>query len=186
MTHARCIITAGLVLALATPCALSVAPTVAMASPEDDLSAASAKLDSLGATLSSLQDQLSSATSELEQTGYDIANTEQQISDTQTQLDEKRQELGARMKSSYKSGSSSALDLILSSASFEELSSNIYYLDKVSEADAAAISEVQSLSNQLEQQKSELEQNQREYIASTSARSKWSGLLITNICCCGH
>ncbi|MCI1667665.1 MAG: hypothetical protein LKI31_06580, partial [Olsenella sp.] len=93
MTHARCIVTAGLVLALATPCALSVAPTVAMASPQDDLSAASAKLDSLGATLSSLQDQLSTATSELEQTGYDIANTEQQISDTQTQLDGKRQEL---------------------------------------------------------------------------------------------
>ena len=149
MTHARCIITAGLVLALATPCALTVAPTVAMASPEDDLSAASAKLDSLGSTLSSLQDQLSSATSELEQTTYSIADTEQQISDTQTQLDEKRQELGTRMKSSYKSGSSSALDLILSSASFEELSSNIYYLDKVSEADAAAISEVQSLSNLL-------------------------------------
>lgn len=160
MTHARCIITAGLVLALATPCALTVAPTVAMASPEDDLSAASAKLDSLGSTLSSLQDQLSSATSELEQTTYSIADTEQQISDTQTQLDEKRQELGARMKSSYKSGSSSALDLILSSASFEELSSNIYYLDKVSESDAAAISEVQALSNQLEQQKSDLEQQQ--------------------------
>jgi cell wall-associated NlpC family hydrolase len=160
MTHARCIVTAGLVLALATPCALSVAPTVAMASPQDDLSAASAKLDSLGATLSSLQDQLSTATSELEQTGYDIANTEQQISDTQTQLDGKRQELGSRMKSSYKSGASGALDLILSSASFEELSSNIYYLDKVSEADAEAISEVQSLSSQLEQQKTELEQQQ--------------------------
>lgn len=169
MTHARCIITAGLVLALATPCALTVAPTVAMASPEDDLSAASAKLDSLGSTLSSLQDQLSSATSELEQTTYNIANTEQQISDTQTQLDEKRQELGARMKSSYKSGSSSALDLILSSASFEELSSNIYYLDKVSEADAAAISEVQALSNQLEQQKSDLEQQQADQQAQVDS-----------------
>lgn len=169
MTHARCIITAGLVLALATPCALTVAPTVAMASPEDDLSAASAKLDSLGSTLSSLQDQLSSATSELEQTTYSIADTEQQISDTQTQLDEKRQELGTRMKSSYKSGSSSALDLILSSASFEELSSNIYYLDKVSEADAAAISEVQSLSNQLEQQKSDLEQQQADQQAQVDS-----------------
>lgn len=169
MTHARCIITAGLVLALATPCALTVAPTVAMASPENDLSAASAKLDSLGSTLSSLQDQLSSATSELEQTTFSIADTEQQISDTQTQLDEKRQELGTRMKSSYKSGSSSALDLILSSASFEELSSNIYYLDKVSEADAAAISEVQALSNQLEQQKSDLEQQQADQQAQVDS-----------------
>lgn len=169
MTHARCIITAGLVLALATPCALTVAPTVAMASPEDDLSAASAKLDSLGSTLSSLQDQLSSATSELEQTTFSIADTEQQISDTQTQLDEKRQELGTRMKSSYKSGSSSALDLILSSASFEELSSNIYYLDKVSEADASAISEVQALSNQLEQQKSDLEQQQADQQAQVDS-----------------
>lgn len=160
MTHARCIVTAGLVLALATPCALSVAPAVAMATPQDDLSAASAKLESLGAALSSLQDQLASATSELEQTTYNIAATEQQISDTQAQLDEKRQDLGVRMKSSYKSGSSGALDLILSSASFEELSSNIYYLDKISESDAAAIAEVQSLSDQLEQQRADLEQQQ--------------------------
>lgn len=169
MTHARCIITAGLVFALATPCALSVAPTIAMASPEDDLSAASAKLDSLGSTLSSLQDQLSSATSELEQTTYSIADTEQKISETQTQLDEKRQELGARMKSSYKSGSASALDLILSSSSFEELSSNIYYLDKVSESDAAAIAEVQTLSNQLEQQKADLEQQQADQQAQVDS-----------------
>ncbi len=157
MTHARRIVTAGLVLALATPCTLSLAPTIAMASPQDDLAAASAKLDSLGTALSSLQEQLSSATSELEQTGYEIANTEQQISDTQTQLDEKRQELGTRMKSSYKSGPSNALDLILSSASFEELSSNIYYLDKITDNDRRLIEDVERLKGELEEHQAELE-----------------------------
>ena len=73
------------------------------------------------------------------------------------------------MKSSYKSGSSSALDLILSSASFEELSSNIYYLDKVSEADAEAISEVQDLANQLAEQQSQLQAQQDEQEAKIEA-----------------
>ncbi len=39
------------------------------------------------------------------------------------------------MSSNYKAGPAGALEMILSSASFEELTSNIYYLDKISESD---------------------------------------------------
>ncbi|MEE8674355.1 NlpC/P60 family protein [Tractidigestivibacter scatoligenes] len=136
---------------------------------QSQLEEARQRLESVGNTLSSLQDELMNAQVDLENIRYQVEQTTQQISDTQTQLDEKRQELGARMKSSYKSGSSSALDLILSSASFEELSSNIYYLDKVSEADAEAISEVQDLANQLAEQQSQLQAQQDEQEAKIEA-----------------
>jgi len=136
---------------------------------QSQLEEARQRLESVGNTLSSLQDELMDAQVDLENIRYQVEQTTQQISDTQTQLDEKRQDLGARMKSSYKSGASSALDLILSSASFEELSSNIYYLDKVSEADAEAISEVQDLANQLAEQQSQLQAQQDEQEAKIEA-----------------
>jgi hypothetical protein len=47
--------------------------------------------------------------------------------------------------------------MILSSATFEELTSNIYYLDKVSESDRQMIDEVRTLKAQLEDEKSALE-----------------------------
>ena len=49
------------------------------------------------------------------------------------------------MSSAYKTGNQSILDLILSSSSFEELTSNIYYLDKVTEADKAMIEEIKTM-----------------------------------------
>ena len=61
------------------------------------------------------------------------------------------------MSSAYKAGSSSTLDLLLSSATIEELTSNIYYLDKVSESDRDMIDEVKTLKAELEQQKADLE-----------------------------
>ncbi len=147
---------------------------IAKAEPSSDelqaqLEEARKRLESVGDTLSSLQDELMDAQVDLEDIRYEVEQTTQRISDTQTQLDEKRQELGSRMKSSYKSGASSALDLILSSASFEELSSNIYYLDKVSEADAEAISEVQDLANQLTEQQSQLQAQEDEQEAKIEA-----------------
>ena len=136
---------------------------------QSQLEEARQRLESVGNTLSSLQDELMDAQVDLENIRYEVEQTTQRISDTQTQLDGKRQELGSRMKSSYKSGASSALDLILSSASFEELSSNIYYLDKVSEADAEAISEVQDLANQLAEQQSQLQAQEDEQEAKIEA-----------------
>ena len=62
------------------------------------------------------------------------------------------------MSSAYKAGSTSTLDLLLSSASFEELTSNIYYLDEdFSESDRAMIDEIRALKAELEQERAELE-----------------------------
>ncbi len=62
---------------------------------------------------------------------------------------EKRKQLGARMSSNYKAGPQGALELLLSSASFEELTSNIYYLDKISESDKKMIADVKALRDSL-------------------------------------
>ena len=116
----------------------------------------------MGNRLSSLQDTLSAASEALETTRSLVTETQEKIDETTAQLDAKRQTLSGRMRSSYKSGADSTLDLILGSTSVEELVNRIYYLDKVNDSDAAAIDEVRALTQQLEQQKSDLESQQSE------------------------
>ena len=66
------------------------------------------------------------------------------------------------MSASYKAGPLSTLDLLLSSATFDEFTSNIYYLDKVTESDREMIDEVRQLKAELETQKAELETQKAE------------------------
>lgn len=162
MTIRHRVVSAGLVALLAAgPAVVALAPSgVAMADPQSDLDQAAAQLDALGAELAGYQEQLAAATTTLEGTDVEIADKQAQIEQTSQQLEQKRSELGANMSSSYKSGSEGLLEFILGSTSAEELVSRIYYLDKVSEQQAANIQEVQSLASQLEQEMAELEERQ--------------------------
>lgn len=137
---------------------------------------AQAQLDDIANQVSSLNEQMSSTVSQIEEVNgqieqkqADIDSKQAEIDSKQGEIDQKQQEvaqkqkkLGNRMASAYKSGAQTALDLILASTSFEELTSNIYYLDKISEADKAMIDEVKTLKAQLEQEKQELEAQKAE------------------------
>ena len=157
------VISAGLALALTGTCALAALPvTPAIADPADDLSAAAAQLESLGAELATMQSQLQEATDSLESTGVAITDKQTQIDETTTQLGDLKSQLGDGMRLTYKQGSQSVIDVVLGSTSVEDLVSRVYYLDKVNESDANAIDEVRSLTEQLQQQMSDLESQQSE------------------------
>ena len=144
---------------------------------------AQAELEALGeevaeaaGQLSQTQAQVGDLTQQVNQKQSEIEDKQDQIEDKQDQIDQKQSEiedkqdqieqrqeqLGERMSSSYKAGPTSTLDLLLSSATFEELTSNIYYLDKVSEADREMIDTVKTLKAELEQDKAELEEQKSE------------------------
>ena len=92
----------------------------------------------------------------------ELPGYQKEISEKETQITEKRKALGARMSSNYKAGPAGALEMILSSASFEELTSNIYYLDKISESDQKMIEEVKNLKAALESDKAALQSEKTE------------------------
>lgn len=119
--------------------------------------------------LSQTQNQISEVSQQIEQKQEDIEDKQDEIDSTQRQIEAKQATLGERMSAAYKSGPSSTLDLILSSASFDELTSNIYYLDKISEADQNMIEEVKDLKSSLETQKAELETEKTELEAQKSS-----------------
>ena len=146
---------------------LGLLPHTAFATPsssdlQSQLDEARTKLEDMGNNLTSMQADLATAEETLENTKTQIMDTQDQIATTQADLDQKRSELSDNMRSSYKSGASSTLDFILGATSAEDLVSRIYYMDKVSDSQAAAIEDVKQLGEQLAEQETQLEEQQAE------------------------
>ena len=134
-----------------------------------DYDAAQKLLDEISNEVSSMQASLNDTNSQIGAISDQIADKQNQIdakqkeiSEKEAQIAEKRKELGARMSNNYKAGPAGALEMILSSASFEELTSNIYYLDKISESDQKMIEEVKNLKAALESDKAALQSEKTE------------------------
>ena len=132
------------------------------------LDQARADLESMGDQLATLQNALSTMSEALEATRSQVTETQEKIDATSAELAQKRGVLSDRMRSAYKGGSETALDVILGSTSVEDLVSRVYYLDKVNDSDANAIDEVRSLTEQLQQQMSDLENQQSEQEAQAA------------------
>lgn len=136
-------------LGLMTPTALAV--------PQSDLDSAADQLSTYGAELSSLQDDLAKKTGELEKTSYKIGEKQAAIEQTKEELVEAKGVLGARMRSSYKSGAVSLLGVLLGADSIDDVISRVYYMDKIASNDADAIRQVRELEERLSDEVSDLE-----------------------------
>ena len=142
---------------VATTCMLAV-PYKAQAVPtQDDLAAAQARIDELGNQLITYQGELDEAEAALVQTDNDIAATQLQIEQTREELAAARITLARRMRSGYKTGAVSFLDVLFSSTSLEDFANRIYYMDKVNEQDAETIGRINELEQQLEDEMATLE-----------------------------
>lgn len=149
--------------ALARPSA-SQSTLDALADAQAQLDAAQAELDRLGDEYEKLAAQLSETMGKIEDVNGQISDTEAEIQRKEEELQRKKELLAARVNANYKAGDTNFLEVLMASSSFEELTSNIYYMNKVTQADVALIDEVtaakQALDNtkaQLESQKAQLE-----------------------------
>ena len=160
----RAMLGAGAVAALAPSAAFATSTQQQLDAKQLSFDQAQERLDAIGqevadlaGQLSQTQQQVGDLEGQIAQKQADIDATQQQIEQTLEQVQQKQGVLGERMSAAYKSGSQSTLDVLLSSSSFEELTGNIFYLDKISQADRRAIDEVRQLQAQLEDQKGQLE-----------------------------
>lgn len=153
-------VTAGLVCALTVTSSFPI--TVAYAAQPAEIQAASDKIDSLAAVLKDCQKSFDENEGQLQQTATDIVNKEQEITETTQKLDAAKEMLSKRVRSSYKSGVSSVLELLMGSTNMQDLISRIHYMDSVSQEDARTIDNVRDLSRELSNQKAALETKQTE------------------------
>lgn len=151
-------VTAGLVCVLTLTSSYPI--TAAYAAQPSEIQAASDKIDSLAAELKDCQNSLDENEGNLQKLATEIVNKEQEITQTTHKLDAAKEVLSKRVRSSYKSGVASMLELIMGSTSMEDLVSRIHYMDSVSQEDARTINDVRDLSRELASQKSALEEQQ--------------------------
>ncbi len=137
---------------------------IVRADTQDQIDAAQKKLDEVQKQLDEIAAQYEKLVSDQEKTCTQIEEVQGQIDSTQVQIDKKQQELDTKKKalskrvsSAYKSGIDGFLSVLFSSSSLAELSSNIYYLDKISEKDRAMIEEVNRVKGELDDKKANLE-----------------------------
>lgn len=142
-----------------------LAPTLSYAATSDEISgqleAAQQELDQLTHDLELAQAKVDETETQLSDTQDQITQLEEQIAETLQELDEAREVLSDHISSFYKSGGVLSLtDLVLSSGSFEELTSNLYYAGKVVDAENEQIQSVKQLQGELEGQQAELSEQE--------------------------
>ena len=136
--------------------------TDALNAAQAQLDAAQAQLDAIADEYVALSQALNQTVSQMEGVQGQIDATQEQIDAKQAELDQKQEQLGSRISQSYKSGDSDFLSLLLNSTTFEELSSNLFYLGKINESDERLIGEVKQVKAERDAQKAELERQKAE------------------------
>lgn len=166
---------AAFVIALAALVA-QPAPALAETSAElrEQLDAAQAELEELGYAATAAGEELNETIYQLELAQGKVDAKQAEVEEIQAKIEQKKAEieqkkaeikakqavLSDRVAATYKSGTTGLLALVLNSGSFDELTSNIYYAQKVSESDAEAIADVQQAKAELEQQEAELKEEE--------------------------
>lgn len=136
--------------------------TEALKKAQKELDAAQEQLDAISVQFTELSQQLDATMGEIETVQEQIDATQDEIDQKQAELEAKQEMLSQRVATSYKSGGNTAISLLLSSTSFDELISNVYYIDKVNQSDRQAIEDIHTIQAELEQKKADLEAHQAE------------------------
>ncbi len=129
----------------------------ALGAAQEQYAAVQAQIDQLAAEAEALNIELSNTLDAIEVKNGEIETTKAALAQTQSELEECQDQLAIYVSSAYKSGPTSELDVLLSSASYEELFQNIYYLTKINDSTTALIEHTKEVKQQLTDQQAELE-----------------------------
>ena len=165
--------------------------TNALNSAQAQLDEAQRKLDVISDEYVSLNEQLNDTVSQIEQVQASIDDTQSQIDAKQAEIADKQDVLASRISSSYKTGGTDFLSVLLNSSNFEELTNNLYYMGKINASDEQLINDVKrakaeldSQKAQLESQKSDLEQlkeQQSQELAAVQAKQDEASSIVANL-----
>ncbi len=136
--------------------------TNALNSAQEQLDAAQAKLDTIADEYQQLNQKLNETVTQIESVQEKIDTKQAEIDAKQAEIEASQDQLASRISSSYKTGNSDFLAVLLNSTSFEELTNNLFYMGKINESDEQLIASIKSAKASLEQAKAELEQQKSE------------------------
>ena len=150
---------------LAVPLAFS-SPAIAIAEPT--AADKRAEADAALASLNAMQDKLDqasnnhfSALSEQQEAEDSRDAAQTRIDELNGQISEMQEHLGDRARTMYRSGSSSMLDLLLGSTSFQAFATNWDMLAQINESDAEMVQQTKDLRAEVEDEKAVYEEQAR-------------------------
>ena len=165
-TKARELATAHMALVvLATFCValLSRPATAGAAEANPAYEQAVSQLNGIAAEYDALAAQQDDTLSSLEEVRAQIADNESQMDDVRKNIEASKEKLAAQQEvlaqqvaADYKNGSVSLLSILLSSSSWEDLTSKVYYYNAICQSEMAAIDSVNSARKALEGEKDKL------------------------------
>ena len=129
---------------------------------ESELSVARAKLDELSHRLELAAATVEDTEFQLEETTSEIESLKSQIKEGKEKVSAAQADIAVTVTESYKGGDFSLLDLILSSNNFDELTSRLFYANKIAVQNSAKIKEVNGLISTLSEQKESLSQKEKQ------------------------
>lgn len=154
----------GLAVGAASAAVLSSIPRPAFADTQSDLDSAQQKYDEAQQQLSQIASDYENVSQQLSDTLdqiYDVQNNiddlTDRISEKQDSIDDKRDKLAKSVHDNYTQGNVGALDIVLGSKSLDDLVSNIYYFDRISDNTAKLIQSINDEKAELEADRSTLE-----------------------------
>lgn len=142
----------------AATCILSANPLTAFAEPTaaEKQAEAAATLDQLNAMQMQLDvasDDYFSAIAEQEAAQEKMDEAQTRIDEANEQISDLQDKLGSRVRSMYRTGSLSFIDLLLGSTTFQAFTNNWDLLNSMNENDASMVQQTKDLRAEVEQQK---------------------------------
>lgn len=141
-------------------------PTLALATPASEKQA---EAQAAYAALASMQEELDRASNNLidaraakKQAQQKVKKAQKKIGSAQEKIETLQVHLGTRARTMYRSGTTSILDVLFSSASFQEFATMWDLLDQMNQKDAAMVQETKELKAEIEKQKTVLVEQQAE------------------------
>lgn len=119
------------------------------------------EVEELNAKIASYENEIDDLTSQIDETSANIDTMTQELNQKEKELEEKEELLKKRLVASYKAGSTTYLDVLLSSGSLTNFLSNYYLIEQLAESDQKLIDTITNTKNQVAEAKTQLEENKK-------------------------
>ena len=147
---------------------------------QNELTASLNKIQELSQTIEDYQIQYDDLARQVETLEIEVAQTNNNLIEIQEQYDKKEKVLKKRIVTLYEAGSTTYLDVLLSSRSLSEFLSNYYLIQEIMEADSSLLKELENKKKKLEQEKLKQEEQSTQLKTAKSEISNMQILLENN------
>lgn len=131
-----------------------------------------AQENSLATQVSALEKQLGQLESAISEGEARLVVLEQELAEAQKKVETQNENLNARLRNMYKSGSIGFVDVLLDSGSFSEFLTNLDLVERIYSSDQTVLSDLEDAHQEVEQKKQEVETLQAELKTSKAETEK--------------